>query len=294
MKTLKTKDRYSYLLLVGIPFIILCIITLAPLIYSIYASFLSWNLAIPEAKKFIGLRNYFSMFKDSNFWNSSLNTLYQVSVTVIVQLIFGMVMALLLSRNFKGIRVIRSLYMLPMMMTPIVVGLLWRMLLNPEFGMINYFLSLISIKGPDWLGSSKLAMPSIIFTDIWVSTPFVAMIILAGIQSLPREPFEAAKIDGATLFQSFRYIMLPLLKPVIWVAILFRFMDAVKRFDTIYVMTSGGPGNVTETMNIYAWSNAFTFLNTGYSAALATVMLLIIFVVSILLIRNMQRSGVNY
>jgi multiple sugar transport system permease protein len=249
---------------------------------------------MPDQKRFIGIGNYILMVRDPAFWNALLNTIYQVSVTVFVQLIFGMIMALLLTRNVKGMQVLRSLYMLPMMTTPIIVGLIWRMLYNPELGMINYFLSLIGIRGPNWLGDSVLAMPSVILTDIWVATPFVTIILVAGIQSLPKEPFEAARIDGASHIQIFKYITLPLLRPIIWIAFLFRTMDCIKRFDSIYIMTSGGPGTATETLNLYAYNNAFNYMHIGSTAALATFMLVTVFVLSLYVVNRIRRNSNSY
>jgi multiple sugar transport system permease protein len=227
---------------------------------------------------------------DGNFWNSVGLTLYQVGVTVIGQLILGMMMALLLYRQFKGVKLLRSLYLIPMMTTPIVVGLVWRMLFNTEMGFINYFLSLINIQGPNWLGDPLYAMPAVIITDWWLSTPFVAIILLAGLQSISQEPYEAARIDGANNFQIFWYITLPLLKPIIWLALLFRIMDAIKRFDTIYVMTAGGPGNSTETLNLHAYFHAFQFLNIGYSSALSSLMFMIILLLSFFILRNIRKG----
>jgi multiple sugar transport system permease protein len=187
--------------------------------------------------------------------------------------------------------VARALLIVPMMVTPVVVGVIWRMALNPDYGVINYLLSLLHVAGPDWLSSPSLAMVSIVLTDVWLSTPFVTIIIIAGISSLPRDPFEAAKVDGANAFQSFFYITLPLLKPVIWVAVMFRLIDSFKRFDSIFIMTGGGPGIATETLNLYAYNTAFFYMDTGYASALASFLFIIIAVVSIFTISKVQRGG---
>jgi multiple sugar transport system permease protein len=241
----------------------------------------------PGSLQFNGLQNYWKMINDPTFWVVVGNTVYQVVGTVAGQLIIGMICAYILSRPVRGMGALRSVYIIPMMMTPIVVGMMWRMLLNAEFGVVNYILSLFGVIGPNWLGDPTWAMPSVIMTDWWLSTPFVTMIFVAGIQSMPIEPFEAAAIDGANKFQVFTLISLPLLKPMIYLAALFRTMDAIKRFDTIYVLTSGGPGMATETMNLHSYFHAFGYLNLGYSAALSILMMLISFAAASIFLRKL-------
>ncbi|MFB9276052.1 carbohydrate ABC transporter permease [Cohnella cellulosilytica] len=286
---LGSRDNLVLLLLIAPAFIILLVLSMGPLLHSIYTGMFDWNMSKP-GKTFVGFGNYKEIVQDSYFWNAFLNTLYQVFGTVGIQLIVGLAVALLLARTFRGVKVLRALYLLPMMTTPIVVGLVWRMLFNPELGLINYYLGKIGIAGPNWLGDPNWAMPSIILSDVWLSTPFMTMILLAGLQTLPTDPYESAELDGANRFQTFWYITLPLLKPYIYMALLFRLMDAIKRFDTIYIMTGGGPGNKTETLNIYVYHQAFEFLKTGYAAALSNVMLLFILVISLYFLRKIQKS----
>jgi multiple sugar transport system permease protein len=250
------------------------------------------NLAMPGSERFVGLGNYVDMLtKDPNFWTIMKNTLVQVFGTVSLQVVGGLALALLFAREMRGNRIARSLLMVPMMATPVVIGVIWRFMVNPDFGIINYLLSVLGIAGPDWLGKPALAMATIIAADVWLSTPFVTIIIIAGITSLPKEPFEAAKLDGASAFQSFIYITFPLLSPVIWVAVMFRLIDAFKRFDSIYIMTAGGPGNSTETLNLYAYNRAFSYLDTGYASALAMFLFIIIAILSVFTIRKVRQSG---
>ena len=180
------------------PYVILFALTTGPLLYSLVSSLYHRILYDPSNVKFIGLGNYISMLRSENFWNAMRNTGYQVGVTVTLQFVIGLVCALLLSRDdiFMS-KIARTLFLLPMMTTPVVVGLAWRMLYNPDMGMINFVLGLPGFGGPNWLGSADWAMPAMILTDLWLSTPFMAVILFAGIQSLPREPFEAALVDGA-------------------------------------------------------------------------------------------------
>ena len=286
------RDRLSFLLLMGPPFLIIFVLTVVPFFYSVYLSTWKMNFAMPQYTRFVGLGNFIYMVtEDPYFWTIIRNTAVQVLGTVSLQVVIGVMLALLFSRAVRGMNVARSLLMIPMMATPVVIGVIWRFMVNPEFGIINYLLSLFSIPGPDWLGRPGLAMGTIIAADVWLSTPFVTVILIAGISSLPVEPFEAATVDGATSWQTFVHITMPLLSPVIWVAVMFRLIDALKRFDSIVIMTAGGPGNATETLNLFAYSNAFTMMDAGYGSALAVLLFLLIGFVSIFTIRRVQRGG---
>ena len=211
-----------------------------------------------------------------------------VSASVSSQLILGFAMALLINRpHIKGIGVVRTLIILPMSITPIVVGLMWRILYNPSFGLINAFLGLLGIVGPEWLGSKDTALLSVILVDIWQWTPFMFLMMTAGLQSLPAEPFEAALVDGASGFQILRLITLPLMKPIILVAVLFRIIDGFKvsTFDSIFIMTKGGPGSITQTLNIYAFLTGFEWFNLGYASAMVVFTLVLLTIIGRLFLR---------
>jgi len=286
IKKINITDKTWFYILLGVPFAFLLLVTVVPLVFSLGVSFFKWNLAVPGSLKFIGISNYLKIITSDIFWNSVFNTFSMVVASVSLQLFIGMIMALLLTRKIKSVKLLRSLYLIPMMTTPIVVGLTWRILFSADFGFINYLLSLFGIQSINWLGNPLLAMPSLIITDIWRSTPFVTMIFIAGLQSLPNDIYEAAKVDGAKSYESFKFITLPLMKPFIWLAILFRVMDVIRKFDTIYVMTGGGPGRATETLNMFAYFQAFECLNIGYGSGLAMLMLFVIFMLRILILRK--------
>lgn len=269
-------------------FILLLLITGVPLVVSLWTSLQEWNRGSAVAPRFVGLDNFVELAQDSAFWKAVALTGYQVGATVILQLVLGLGIALLLSRTFRGVGLLRSIYLLPMMSTPVVVGLIWKMLLNTDNGMVNYLLGLVGISPINWLGSATWAMPSVVLTDLWLSTPFVVVILIAALQSVPKEVLEAAEVDGATRWQRLIYVIVPIIKPMILLAALFRTMDAIKRFDTIYVMTGGGPGNATETLDLHAFFYAFTYLDVGKGAAVAMVMLAIVMVISSLLLRLMR------
>jgi len=267
--------------------VLLLAITVVPLFYLLYNSLTAWDLRRAYlGHTFIGLANYAAMFGDALFRDSVRVTLLATIGVVAVEGTLGLLLALLFNREFFGKRVVRSLFLLPLITTPIIVGLTWRMLYNAEFGMIDYFVRLVGISSPpNWLADPSLALWSIILAETWQVTPFVTLMFVAGLQAIPTEPYEAAKVDGANAWQRFVYITLPLLRPVIFLALIFRATDAVRMFDLIYVMTGGGPANATQTLNMYVFKVGFTFLNMGYGSALATVLMLICIAISFLLVK---------
>ncbi len=281
-------DKVESFILIAPSFLLLFILTIVPLVFSVGISLFDYSLLSASSATFVGLDNFVRAFNDTKFWDSVVVTIIQVVATVVGQMVCGMLVALLLSREFKGVKIARALYMIPMMITPVVSGIMWRMLFNTDLGMINYLLSLVGIDKVDWLGNATTALVTIIITDIWMSTPFVAIILLAGIQAISKDYYEASRIDGANLIQQFAAITLPLVKPMMLLALLFRIMDAIRRFDSIMAMTAGGPGNATETLNLFAYFQGFTFWHIGYSSALSFIMLVLIFTVSVVMLNRIN------
>ncbi len=278
--------RHVWALYVVPASVVLIAITIVPLFYLLYNSLTNYDLRRAYlGKTFIGLENYRDMVGDGLFWQSVRVALTVTIGIVAVELVLGMLLALLFSRDFPGRRVVRSLFLLPLITTPVVVGLTWRMLYNSDLGMINYLLSSMGLPTPIWLASTRMALPSVVITDTWHAVPFVTLMFVAGLQSLPAEPFDAAKVDGASAWRRFVDITLPQLRPLIFLALNFRATDAIRMFDIIYVMTSGGPANATQTLNIYAYKVGFEFLNIGYGSALAVVLMLVCIAISFILVR---------
>jgi len=266
--------------------ILLLTITIIPFAYLLYNSFTDWNLQRAYlGKRWIGLANYRQMLEDDLFWGSMGVTATLTGVIVTVQLVLGMLLALLFVRQFFGKRVVRSLFLLPLITTPVVVGLTWRMLYNSDLGMINYFLESLHLPAPVWLASTRWAPVSVVITDTWAAVPFVTLMFVAGLQAVPMEPKEAARVDGASKVRVFFDIVLPQLRPLIFLALIFRATDAIRMFDLIYVMTSGGPANATQTLNMYAFKVGFQFLDIGYGSALAVALMAICMVISFLAVR---------
>lgn len=273
-------------------FIVLIVILLYPLGYALWLSVHQWLLrSFKQGVPFIGLDNYIQLFSNPDFLNSIKITFTFVILAVGIEFILGMGLALLLHQELKGRGLFRSMILLPMMCTNVVIGLMWRLLLNYQYGMVNYYLGQLGIAPIEWLSSPKVAMASVVLVDVWNTTSFVALMLLAGLQSLPDEPFEAARIDGASIFQSFYYLTLPLLKPVILVALLWRFIDTFRIFDVIYLLTAGGPARVTETVSIYIYRYGFQSFNLGVAAASSFIMLLIMLIIAGILTRAIRQEG---
>lgn len=270
---------------------VLISMTIVPFIFSLLTSLTDYEAMNPGRWNFIGLDNYIRAFQDSDIITSFYNTVIYVAAAVSIEFVLGMAIALLLNRSMRGISVIRMLLLLPMMATPVAVGLMWRWLFNTDFGLINYYLSTwFGITAPDWLGSDIWAMPVVILVDVWQWTPFMVLALLAGLQALPDEPTEAASIDGASAWQTFRHVMLPQLKSVILVVLVIRIIDAFKSFDIVWTMTNGGPGIRTELLSLRVYRIAFKFWETGYASAISWLFLILIMLITTQFIRFLYRE----
>lgn len=258
---------------------ILFLLTMVPTIYALWLSLHSYNLAKADQREFVFLDNFIEVLTDSRFWDAFWVTAKFTVFSLIIELILGMLIAHCLTKKIYGKELVQIIIILPMIMTPVVVGLIWKMFYDAEFGVISYYFQAVTGISLNVLGSSSSSLWGLIIVDIWEWTPYVALILLAGMQALPAEPYEAVQVDGANGFQTFRYLTLPLLKPSISVAVMFRFMDLFKWMDTIYIMTGGGPGTSTETLSYYAYTTNFKFLEVGYAAAMCLVMLVIVLLI---------------
>jgi len=273
------KRRTAYLF--AAPAIItLLAITIFPLLYEVRLVFMSWELTTNTPPEFVGLQNLIKvLFQDSRFWSSMRVTAVLIVVGVSIQLGIGTGLALLLNRMGHWRTPLVSLFLIPVMIAPVVAGFQFRMIYHDQFGPLNYIIEIITggrWRGFAWIADPNVALFAILMTDVWQWTPFLMLIVLAGLQSIPLELHEAAEVDGASPWQSFWRITLPLLLPVIVIGILIRAMDAFKLFDIVYLVTGGGPGNVTETISFYTYLQGFKFFSLGYTAAMAFIQLIII------------------
>ncbi len=266
--------------------IVLFMLTIYPFLTNIWYSLLSYDLTRPDVRPFVGLANYVDILTDPDFLAAIGRTAYYVVLAVGIELIVGLLIAVLLSQNLRGQTFFRVLLVIPLSATPVAVGLIWRLMFNPTGGLANGVLNTLGMKGLQWTSSANGAIPSLVMVDVWQWTPFVVLILLAGLLALPDEPFEAARIDGASALQTFWYLTIPMLSPMIYVALLFRFIDSLKTFDIIFTITGGGPGRYSTTLNILTYRTAFEFLHMGVAAAMAILMLILAIGVSTALLRR--------
>ncbi len=252
-----------------------------PICYMIYASFLDWNPSqrIGEAD-FVGLRNYFKLFGDPAFRESLWVTLKFAGVVVTVEMFLGVGLALLLDRNIRGMSLLRTLFILPMMIAPIVVGLMWRYMYHPTVGIFNKTLKSWGFEGVPWLSDGSWAFASVVIADVWQWTPFIFILSLAALQSLPASAIEASKIDGASGWQQIIYIKLPLMLPVLIVTLLLRLIDSFKVLEVILVMTNGGPGLSTEILSLRINRTASEFRELGEAAAMSNLLLIVLLILT--------------
>ncbi|MBC7092134.1 MAG: sugar ABC transporter permease [Nitrososphaeria archaeon] len=256
-----------------------------PLAQSLWYSFTDYNL-IQGVSSFVGLKNYQRILTDPDMIKAIWNTLVFTVSAITLEMLLGLGIALILNRELRGRRFITTAFMLPMLITPSIIALIWQTLFwNMSYGLINYGLSLFGIPPQPWLSDEKLAMIAVILTEVWEQTPFVGLIILSGLQALPVAPFEAATIDGASRLQKLRHITLPLLKPVIMVALLFRTIFTLRVFDLIFILTAGGPGTATYVISIAIQQEFFNFFNVGVASAMSWILLIISAVISLIYIK---------
>jgi multiple sugar transport system permease protein len=279
----RRRNRFAWGLIAP-ALVILALVVAYPLLYSFKTSLTSLNLSVP-GQHFVGLDNYKGVFSDSRFWNSARVTGLFVVVVVSVELVLGFAIATLLARLARARRWVLPAVLLPMMVTPVIMGLMWKYMLSEDFGVVNWFLQQLHLPVKDWLSNTSTALPTLMAIDIWMWTPFMALILLAGMLSLPREPFEAAAMDGASRWMTLRRVTLPLLKKVILVAVLLRAVDALQTFDVVFVTTKGGPGIKTELASFYAYKQGFEFFDMGYALALSWVLVIVTIVVASLYLR---------
>ncbi len=266
--------------------IVMVTLMVYPLGYTIWMGFHEWFASSIVPPKFVGLDNYVRILSaDPRFWNAFWLTFYFTFLAITVQTFLGVSIALIFNREFVGKGFARTLFLFPMVATPVAIALVWMMMFNPVLGVMRFFMDIVGLPPLQWVSDRNLVIPSLVLVDTWQWTPLITLMTLAGLSALPTEPFEAAVIDGASPWQILRFVTLPLLRPVIVVAVLFRTIDALKTFDIIYVMTQGGPAFASETLNIYVFQNGFNYFHLGYASSLLIVLFIIVMSASILLIR---------
>ncbi len=263
--------------------VLLCLVTVYPVLSVLYLS-LYRRLPIFDISEYIGIDNYRFLFMDDRFWNALRNTTYFTAVSVTFELLLGLAIALLLNRSFRFKGLVTAMVLIPWAIPTVVSAKMWEWIYNTDFGLLNHLLRMKI----NWLGNPLWALNAAVFMDIWKTTPFVVILLLAGLKVIPRELYQAARIDGAGLWPIFTKITLPLLMPVIVVVLVFRTLDAFRVFDAVYVLTGGGPANTTETLSIYAYKVLFQTLQFGYGSALSSVVFLCTGAITVLYIRFLR------
>lgn len=267
--------------------IIMGITVFYPILWSLWLSFSSTNMNMTEFK-FVGLENYLKLLQSSEFGKVAVQTFGFVVTTIFLELLIGMVVAIVLNRSLPGTKFFKLIFTLPLMIAPVVSGLQWRWLFADQYGAINYILSAFGIKGLLWMVDPFAAKIAVLISNLWLATPFVILVLLASMASLPEELYEAAKIDGAKSYQIFYYITLPLLKPAILLILIVRLADAFRVFDIVYILTQGGPGGATEVLSTYIYKMIFTNMQFGEGAAASFIVMIIVAVISYISFRLLR------
>lgn len=259
--------------------LVIFVIAVFPLCYAFFLSFFKYELATPMPMKFVWFKNYAKVFTDSRFWSVMKVTVIIVGGGIVIQLIVGMVSALLLNKKFHGKKLLTAILLIPSVIAPVVVGFIFRMIFNDRYGPVNYFLSLLNIDPVSWLSRPTPAYFAVMLANGWEWFPMMMLMLLAGLQSISQSQLEAAEIDGCNDIQKFFYVTIPNLKNIILTVVLIRAIEDFKMFDLIWVLTAGGPGIATETLNIYTYKQGFSFFSIGYALSLAVVQTILTFII---------------
>lgn len=265
--------------------IFVVILMVFPVGYTFFLSFTDWSLTSGRPLSVVGMKSYLQVLSEPRFLEALGRTFYFTFGSVIVEMVLGTVLALALNRTFKGKGVVKTLLLLPLVATPVAIGIVWNLFYDPTIGILNYVLSVLKLPQSGWVSDAKTVMPSLIIVDIWQWTPMITIIVLAGLAGLSSEPYESAMVDGANGRQVLFLITLPMLMPTILTAVILRAIDALKTYDIIYSMTGGGPGYASENLNVLAFKYSFEYFRMGQSAVMLVFLFLIVLLFSLAVMR---------
>jgi multiple sugar transport system permease protein len=283
---MRAGEKYVPWVLLAPTLLIMTIVGIFPLLHSLYISFTSMRpTEIDKPQGWVGLDNYLHAFTDPQFGHSLLLTGVFTLLSVAIALVFAVLLAVLFNQRLPGFLAMRTIVLIPMLITPIAVGITWRIMMMPDLGVLNFLLSLLGIDAQPWANSRTSALAAMLMVDVWQWTPFMFIVIFAGLRALPRSPFEAAAIDGAGPLRTFFSVTLPMLKPVIVVAALLRIIDAMRTYDTVYIITRGGPDFSTDLVSVYLQRVNFKFFDLGYGAALSWLTLIAILAIVLIFVK---------
>lgn len=290
----RKSDKFACWAFLAPALIFLAVTALFPLLYSFYLSFFRLKLNMPnQTPTFVGLSNYVKMFSDTMLHVSTWNTILFAFISVALEVVLGLMVAMVICSDHIWSRVATSIFMIPMIMAPVAIGTLWRMMMDSSTGVLNYFLSFFGVDTIQWLADPTMAKISVLLVNVWQLTPWVTVICSAGLKALPQDCIQAALVDGATPRQIFWKIVLPLIKPVLVIVVMMRFTDAFKVFDTIYTMTNGGPGTATEMLPNFIYKQGLKYYDAGYAAALAIVFVLVMAVITLFFLKLRKKEEEN-
>lgn len=271
--------------LIMAPAFIITVGILYPFVLAIYYSLTDFSFR-SQTFDFVGLTNWINMIKGTEFWHAILVTAEYALATTVTQMLLGLGIALLLNKDSFFTRVLRILFIFPLMVAPVIATLIWQLMLNQSVGIIEKFLNLFQIYNFPWASSPHTALMTVAMIDTWVYAPFVILLALAGLNSLPKSPYESAKIDGGSAWFTFKTLTLPMLKPFLYIALIFRLMDSLKMFDIIFALTKGGPGSTLMNLSLVAYNKGFAFLNLGASLPFILVLWIVVYIISKKLVSN--------
>jgi multiple sugar transport system permease protein len=280
--------RPSYWPFVVPALIVVLAVIIFPWLFTIWMSLHEWKVGSPTT--FVGLANFVRLPNDPRFVEAIGHTMLYTALSVLLPLVFGTFAAVVFHQKFPARGFLRGVFIMPMMATPVAIALVWTMMFHPQLGILNYLLSLVGLPAQVWVFHPATVIPSLVLVETWQWTPLVMLIVLGGLAAIPAEPYESAQIDGANIWQVFRYITLPLITPFLFIAAMIRMIDAVKSFDIIFAITQGGPGSASETINLYLYSVAFTYYDIGYGSAIAVVFFALIVALAAVLLYLRQRA----
>jgi multiple sugar transport system permease protein len=260
-----------------------------PVTYTAVISFTDWTLTSGRPMKFVGFESYLKIIKEPRFFNAIGRTFYFTIGAVAAEMVLGTAIALILNRDFYGKNALKLILLLPLVATPVAVGIVFNLFYDPTIGFLNYVLSVLGLPQSGWVTAPNTVLPSLMLVDIWQWTPMVALIVMAGLAGLSSEPYESAKVDGASAAQTFFHITLPMVMPTILTAVILRAVDALKTYDIIYAMTGGGPGYSSETLNILAYKFSFEYFNLGQASSILVFLFFIVLLFSLGVIQVRKR-----
>lgn len=288
MNAIEREDRRFGWMLTAPGLLLLTAVIAFPILWALFTSLFNYTLITPGFHNFVAGRNYADALANPDFRHSAWVTLLFVTAVVVLEFLIGFLVALMLNATERGKSIYYLALLCPLLMNPVVVGLIWRMFLHPTLGIVNYVLSLIGISPVNWLGDPTTAFWTVVLVDIWHQVSFMIVLLLAGLSALPREPYEAAQVDGASALQRFWHITLPMMRPVIVVTLLIRIIFAIKTYDLIYIMTRGGPGVATDLVSYFIYRRAFVSLDLGEASAMSGTLLVVVLAMTIYLHRSMR------